>query len=156
MPSRNVEGRARARAELAADPRRSDAEIAGRAGVSPRLVMKVWAELEREGAIPAPVPTGHARKIAVTVRPYVPILPRMPDFSQGRCASPSVNADWWTSFNQEERQAAVHVCHSCLLREACAEWSLSLPSTDTTIYGGMTANERIRARRERAAAAAVA
>ena len=92
--------------------------LAGPVSAPARLVMKVWAELEREGAIPAPVPTGHARKIAVTVRPYVPVLPRMPDFSQGRCASPSVNADWWASFNQEERQAAVHVCHSCLLREA--------------------------------------
>jgi hypothetical protein len=35
----------------------------------------------------------------------------------------------------------------------CREWSLSLADTDTTIYGGRTAGERIRARRERDRAA---
>lgn len=38
---------------------------------------------------------------------------------------------------------------------ACAGWSLSLPSTYTTsIYGAMTATERLRARRSRDRAAA--
>jgi hypothetical protein len=32
---------------------------------------------------------------------------------------------------------------------ACREWSMSLPVTDTSVYGAMTAAERIRARRER-------
>ncbi len=82
-------------------------------------------------------------------------LPRQPDLSQGTC-SHHPHPDWWTSRSAPEREAAVRVCRSCPLREPCAAWSLNLPVTDTTIYGGMTANERILARRERAAAAAVA
>lgn len=87
------------------------------------------------------------------VRPHTPVLPRQPDFSAGRCSSPGVNPDWWTSGDQGERQAAIFMCQSCPLREPCAEWSLSLPSTAAGIFGGMTASARIRARRERAAAA---
>ncbi len=45
------------------------------------------------------------------------------------------------------------MCKCCPVLAACREWSLSLPVTDTSVYGGMTANERARARRERAATA---
>jgi hypothetical protein len=89
------------------------------------------------------------------VRPYSPVLPRQPDLSQGKC-SHHPQPGWWTSRSAPEREAAMHVCRSCPLREPCAAWSLSLPVTDTTIYGGMTATERIRARHERAAAAPAA
>jgi hypothetical protein len=62
--------------------------------------------------------------------------------------------DWWApGAGQPERKAARHVCHTCPLLLACREWSLSLPTTDTTIYGGLTTNERLRAKRERAATA---
>ncbi len=48
-----------------------------------------------------------------------------------------------------ERKAAIAVCQVCPLRLACAEWSLSLPTTDHAVYGGMWSSERLRIRRER-------
>lgn len=98
-----------------------------------------------------------SRSGGIVIRPYCPDLPRMPDFSAGRCASPSASPDWWTSSDPQERQAAIWACKSCPVLAACAEWSLSLPSTDTTgIFGAMTAGERVRTRRERQAAAQAA
>jgi hypothetical protein len=87
------------------------------------------------------------------VRPYAPPLPRQPDLSAGKCSSPKAKPGWWTSRDQREREAAIWACRSCPVLGACREWSLSLPVTDTSVYGGMTANERARARRGRAATA---
>ncbi|HCU92944.1 MAG TPA: hypothetical protein DHU96_09480 [Actinobacteria bacterium] len=80
--------------------------------------------------------------------PVLPVLPRRPDFSAGRCCSPGADRGWWTSHDQREREAAIWACKSCPVLAACREWAMSsLPIADTAVYAAMTANERIQARR---------
>lgn len=153
MPGTNTAARARITAELRRDAARSDYMVAAVSGASQCLARVVRRELEGSGQIATALPPGRARRQQrPAVQPYAPRLPRQPDLSAGRCSSPGVNADWWSPRDQAEREAAVWMCRSRPLLAACAEWALSLSVTDTAIYCGMAANERIRARRERAAA----
>ncbi len=105
MVARNVEGRAAARDLLLADPARANAQVARLAGITPRLAKVVRAEPVCEGVIPA-------RKITAASLPFIPDLPPMPDFSQGRCAS-HPSPGWWSSGDREEREAASWVCKGC-------------------------------------------
>ncbi len=81
------------------------------------------------------------------VRPYALALPRQPRPFGGHVhLTRRGTPNWWASRDQRERRAAIWICRSCPVLAACREWSLSLPSTDTsTIYAAMTASERIAA-----------
>lgn len=155
MPSTNTAARARTTAELLKDAVRGDYVIATVTGGSQCLVGIVRREMEAQGLI-APAPPAQRAQLPKrpAVRPYSPELPRQPDFSRGRCTSPGVDPNWWTSHDQREREAAIWACRGCPVLVQCRQWSLSLPVADTTIYGAWTASERARAKRERAAAVA--
>jgi hypothetical protein len=80
--------------------------------------------------------------------PSPPELPPPPDFSQGWCTrvKPGMRSIW-TSSVPAERRAAQYMCSSCPVREPCTAWSLSLPASDPSVYGGLSHHERIKRRR---------
>jgi hypothetical protein len=90
----------RARAELLAGAGRSDGVIAEVAGCACSTVIEARRELERSGQIAGHQAAGRtSRPRPLARRPYIPDLPRAPDFSQGRCtAHPS--PQWWSSRDQ--------------------------------------------------------
>lgn len=136
----------RARAELLADPGRPDKAVAELAGVGHQTVHRVRRQLEAIGAIP------------VRARPRPPawvtpgLAPMPLELSSGSCVG-HPHADWWSSRVLADRIAAVSVCSACPVRALCAAWSLSLPPSDSAVYGGLLASQRLAARRQRAAAA---
>jgi Transcription factor WhiB len=70
----------------------------------------------------------------------VPLQPRgLAD--TGLCAR-HPHPEWWTSSRPLERETAAAVCGWCPALEACRTWSLSLPSTDNAVYGGLDARKR--------------
>jgi Transcription factor WhiB len=88
-----------------------------------------------------------------TVGPVGAELPRMPDLSGGSC-SRHPHPDWWSSHDQHEREAAMHVCEGCVMREPCASWAvMALPVTDQNVWGAMSGSQRVRLKRGQAAAA---
>jgi hypothetical protein len=92
----------------------------------------------------------------ITRPPEIPVLPPMPDMSRAACAA-SPQPDLWTSPARGDRQAAITICRSCPVLEACAGWCLSLPNSDSAVWGALTAPERIaRKRQEKRLAAAPA
>jgi hypothetical protein len=60
--------------------------------------------------------------------------------------------DLWTSHALGDRARAIAVCSACPVRVICQEWSVSLPPTDSAVYGGLWHVQRLAARRERSAA----
>lgn len=78
-----------------------------------------------------------------------PIIELPPfDFAKGLCTHvPASQASWWTSSETALREAARSICEVCPLLAGCADWSLSLPVTDTAIYGAMSSTERLRLKR---------
>jgi Transcription factor WhiB len=158
MPAANPAARARVHTELARDAARSDSLIAALARCSQSLVVIVRRELEAAGDIEPQPPRLRAWLPSKLIgHPHVMRLPRQPDLSQGSCRAPGADPDQWTSRAPAKRQAAIAICQGCPVLDACAEWSLSLPISDTTsIYGAMTGTERIRRKKERAEAARLA
>jgi len=79
-----------------------------------------------------------------------PIIELPPfDFGKGLCTHvPASQATWWTSSETVLREAARSICEVCPLLAGCADWSLSLPASDTAVYGGMSSYERLRLKRE--------
>jgi hypothetical protein len=57
-------------------------------------------------------------------------------------------ADYWLSERPAEREAARLACTTCPVLESCRSWSLSLPSGDGAVYGGLTVRERLRLKAE--------
>jgi hypothetical protein len=51
-----------------------------------------------------------------------------------------------------DRARAIHICQRCPVRPACMLWALSLPISDTAVWGGMSAAQRLALKRQRAAA----
>jgi hypothetical protein len=150
-----------ARVELLRDPRRSNGLISDAAGCSPGIVATARRDLQAAGLVPV-IDTRDAKVPKRPKEPATAALPRMPDFSAGRCFF-HPHSDWWTSDDRNERDLARRACLSCPLLAQCAEWSLSLPNSDAAIYGGMTSSERrvrkserARTRAEAAAAARLA
>jgi hypothetical protein len=57
----------------------------------------------------------------------------------------------WTSENDREQQRAAALCQACAVRVACGRWALAA-SEKNGVWGGMTAAQRKRQRRQQAAA----
>jgi hypothetical protein len=75
-------------------------------------------------------------------------LPRPADFSRGLCTTVrAAQRAFWTSSDPGEREAAAHMCAGCPVRGPCADWSLALPASDTSVYAGLSHAERIKRRR---------
>jgi DNA-binding transcriptional MocR family regulator len=129
----------RARAELLADSTRPDAEIASLIGGSRGTVARARQLLAAAGLI-----SGRAGRTPV---PATPQLPARPELDGALCATVA-DPGLWTSPRQADRAAAIRVCERCPVLDACRAWSMSLPTTDSAIYAGMNASERIAARRE--------
>jgi hypothetical protein len=53
---------------------------------------------------------------------------------------------WWFSDSAREREAAKHVCQSCVVIDACRAWALS-QATAFGVLAGMTSGERAAERR---------
>jgi DNA-binding transcriptional MocR family regulator len=133
----------RARAALLAGPERSNRAIAALAGTSTTTVARARRLLAQAGLI-----SGRAGRTPV---PAIPALPGRPRLDGALCAS-HPRPGLWTSPRHADRAEAIQVCRQCPARLPCAQWALSLPSTVTGIYGGMMTSERVKARRELAAA----
>lgn len=83
-----------------------------------------------------------------------PRLPRQPvELADCGLCTRHPRPELWSASNHAERQAAISVCQRCPVVSICQEWSLALPDTDLTIYGGLTTSQRIQAKRERNRAA---
>jgi hypothetical protein len=83
---------------------------------------------------------------------HAPGLPVMPEqLASGSCTR-HPEPDLWTSRALADRARAIAVCSACPVRVTCREWAVSLPPTDTAIYGGLWHTQRLAARRERAQA----
>jgi len=97
----------------------------------------------------------YARRVkAARAEPERVSAPPAPDLSDGLCViAPPHQRGYWTSRSQPERTAARRLCERCPVIAACREWSLTLPVTDTAVYGGMSHEQRLAARRERQVAA---
>ena len=134
----------RAREALADDPSRTDREIALAVRSTPAIVASARRELTAAGVLPAaPFPQRHPPRFK-----DLPCQP--PELARGTCAG-HPDADCWTSSDPERREFARNVCRfACPVTVACFEWSLSLPESDTAIWGGTTASDRIRIRAQRA------
>ncbi len=150
----------RATEALLSNPRRSNYALAEAAGISETTVRRARARLERAGEILAYVteerePKGPPGQLPGPLRhpPQIPDFPEPPDFSKGLCTHvPASQARWWTSSETALREAARSICEVCPLLIPCADWSLSLPVTDASIYGGMSQVQRLKAKRDRQAA----
>jgi hypothetical protein len=125
------------------DPGRSNAEIAIAVRVRPQTVRSVRRSLEDLGVLPV---TQVARRNFPESTP----LPRQPRvLMEGACVG-SATPDLWTSSDAGDRNVAVQICAACHVQRECLEWALhSLPAHDQAIYGGATASQRTRMRRER-------
>lgn len=70
-------------------------------------------------------------------------LPLMPKAltETGLCAR-HPDPGLWTSSRPSDRERAAAICAWCPALAACREWSLGLPWSDTTIYGGLGSRGR--------------
>jgi DNA-binding Lrp family transcriptional regulator len=153
--------RMRALIEVEADPQASDQRLAERARCGRTTVRKARRYLERAGVIEViPAEMRERRPKAEADEPLDRWagLPSQPaSMRKGLCVVGGYDPDLWhrPSWDHAGRAEAISVCHQCPALQDCATWSLSLPATEKyAIYGGMTALERSRRRRERAAEAA--
>jgi hypothetical protein len=139
--------RERVRAELLADPGKTNRDIAELAGCARQTVQRTRRQLEAAGLVP----------VRASHRPpawRAPSLPPMPtELAWGACVGHE-RADWWTSKDPADRHQAIRVCQGCPVRAICASWSLSLPLSDCSIWGGLSHTQRQAIRRQRAAAQA--
>jgi hypothetical protein len=134
----------RARAALLDDPERSNREIALAVRSTPAIVGRCRRQLAGLGLLPA---SPYPRRSF----PAHKALPRPPRIlAEGACLGHDPDA--WAEPGHPDRELARTICRTaCHVRAACLEWSLSLPQDDLAIYAGLTAADRIRINRERAA-----
>ena len=133
------------RAELLAGPGRANTDIARAAGAHKVTVSRARRQLEEAGLIPV---RGRPRPPAW----HVTCLPVMPEaLADGLCTR-HPEPDLWSSREPSDRAAALRVCRACPVQAICAIWSLALPVSDTTVWGGLTPGRR-RAIRHRLAKA---
>jgi hypothetical protein len=60
--------------------------------------------------------------------------------------------DLWQSGRGDpvRRKAAIAICHQCPAEDYCREWALQLPVKEwSSIYGGLSANQRVLLKRQR-------
>ncbi|RKS10004.1 transcription factor WhiB [Nocardiopsis sp. Huas11] len=90
------------------------------------------------------VPRFRARPRGIDAAPAPPAWA-----AQALCARVGTPADWHPDdSDQEAIQAAVAVCGRCPVRTDCRDFALEHPPTSQVgIWGGLTADERIRERR---------
>jgi hypothetical protein len=142
----------RATEALLAHPRRSNYALAASAACDEATIRRARQRLERSNEIlayltqdrtpkgPPGQPPGPIRK-----PPAIPSLPRPPDWSEGVCARvPRSQQGWWTSSDPVLREAAAELCATCPILIPCAEFSLSLPVTDSSVWAGQSQVERLR------------
>ena len=79
----------------------------------------------------------------------LPPMPPAPDWDRAWCVTgPARTRGYWTSDDPAQRQAAKYMCLTrCPVQRECAVWSLALPLSDASIYGGLSQAERRRRRR---------
>jgi Transcription factor WhiB len=130
----------RARRELLADPTRPDKEIAALIGCSHQTVRRMRRQLMAAGPARARPPTWALQSLSV-----------MPELAGGLCVR-HPEPDLWTSRALADRTRAIRVCQRCPVQAPCRIWALSLPVSDTAVWGGMSAAQRLAIRRQLAAA----
>jgi hypothetical protein len=122
----------------------TNAEVALRARVDRALVKRVRYQLVSVGALPP-------SRVVEKRGPVFKDLPRPPwMLTQGSCVAGGHDPDLWHSDVPAERERAKAICRGCPVIEPCTTWSLSLPSRDLAIYGGLSAADRERERAVRA------
>jgi hypothetical protein len=135
----------RARALLLADPAAPSRDVAALVGCGRQTVHRVRRELEAAGLIPErasrPPPAWRVQQ-----------LPAMPELGSGLCTR-HPEPDLWTSSDPTKRAQAKRVCEGCPVRSACLSWALSLPATDTAVWGGLSPSQRLATKRRRRARA---
>jgi hypothetical protein len=94
------------------------------------------------------------RREQAEITPDIRELPPVPWLVReaGLCSDPKTLAKTghvWTSDDRAERDLAKAICRSCSVQDLCLQWSLALPASDDTIYGGAGRFTRNRLRRER-------
>jgi len=124
------------------DPGRSNREIALAVRVKPQTVASVRRSLEDLGVLPV-------SRVPRRRFPELTPMPRQPwVLTESACAGHS-QLDLWTSDDQADRNVAAQICRLCHVQAACLDWALvAVPVHDTAIYGGATAADRARLRRE--------
>jgi Transcription factor WhiB len=73
-------------------------------------------------------------------------LPLMPEqLRAGACATGKYDVNLWSSTSPADRHAAARICRRrCPVIAICASFATSLPTTDTSVWGGMSAAQRRR------------
>jgi hypothetical protein len=134
----------RIRAVLLDDHTLANGEVALMARATAAQVKAARYQLVCAGLIPP-------SRITAPPPPRFKDLPRSPpELAEGTCVG-HPDADAWTSGDPLKREFAKTVCKfACHVQAICIEWSLSLPERDRAIYGGTTAEDRLRLRASRA------
>jgi transcription factor WhiB len=91
------------------------------------------------------------------VRPpawHAPNLPVMPlELADDGLCTRHPEPDLWSSRRPSDRARAQQVCSACPVRVICQDWSLSLPVSDSSVWGGLNHAQRLILKRHRAAQA---
>jgi hypothetical protein len=85
-----------------------------------------------------------------SVERMVPALPVPPDWTRSRCSA-HPQPDLWSSSSPAERRRAIFICHHCPVEQQCRAYSLSLPLTDKSVWGGLSPADRRELSRAQAA-----
>jgi hypothetical protein len=133
----------RAREALVDDAERSNREIAIAVRATTDQVASVRRALTDLGVL---APQREPRR---SFPQHVP-LPRQPWLAEGACVG-HPGADAWTEPRHPDREAARMTClHCCPVQRTCLDWALAaVPASDVALYGGATAAQRARLRRQR-------
>jgi DNA-binding Lrp family transcriptional regulator len=146
----------RALLEVEADPQASNQRLAERARCSRWVVRQARHALERAGTIPVVTAAERERRGKLEADEpldrWTTLPPQPASMARGLCVVGGHDPDLWhrPSWDHAGRTEAISVCRRCPALADCASWSLSLPASEKyAIYGGMSAIERARKRRER-------
>jgi Transcription factor WhiB len=138
-----------------ASPQASNQRLAERARCGRTTIREARRELEWAGQIEVIPPSERERRDRLEDVPqewWNQLPPQPASMARGLCTTGEHDPDLWSSTNllPARRAEAISICRRCSALADCAEWSLSLPATEKyAIYGGMSAIERARKRRER-------
>lgn len=115
------------------------------------------AQVRTNRATPEHNPTMQATGMCKTTN-YTEILaglPVPPAWMEGAVCAQSDPEEWFPEPGRHANDAK-RICASCPVREQCLEWALSMPTWADRygVYGGLSAVERHRLRRDRANGAA--